>query len=335
MTWLREVGDATQRHREERAKAFEQRAKRIRSEARLQGFSDANADGKARWHASRALGQRTRIGRVEDCGAESLTIGCQSCGRAHERPAHCGCRLLCLRCRGARGRELRVRFLRAREVILRSARSRGLLDPVRGSRRWGERFLTLTAPQLASDSVSQRIDRVLNAWSWFVRQFQAWQRDSSLTSIEWLRVFEWTTGENDHKGHPHLHLWIFSPFLADEMLRGWWAAALRRAGYVDCLRPVIKIKEVYEGPSLSLELIKYLTKDIDEHGDKIAPELYAEVYKSLDGRRVLQASRGFMGLGERGPRACEGCGASLPRTVKRKQRPAVEADPSSGGRSET
>jgi hypothetical protein len=81
--------------------------------------------------------------------------------------------------------------------------------------------------------------------------------------------------------------------------------------------PIIDIRAVSDPSSVALELVKYLTKDIDANGDKIDPDLYAKVYCALDGHRSVQASRGFMKRGEPTEHACE-CGASLPRRVKRK-----------------
>jgi len=188
--------------------------------------------------------------------------------------------------------------------------------------RWGERFLTLTAPHVPGDTVTERILRVLNAWKFFIRKFQVWQRERKLKSVEWLRVFEWTPGEDDGSGHPHLHIWIFSQYLDRELLLEWWLAALHREGCTTDTA-IIDIRSVNDPHAISSELIKYLTKDIDAQGDKISPDLYAEVYSALDGRRALQASRGFMRLAERQPPACE-CGEHIPPLVRRKMKERAE-----------
>lgn len=112
-----------------------------------------------------------------------------------------------------------------------------------------------------------------------------------------VRVLEWTPGA-DAKGHPHFYVWIFSPFINKALIDEWWADAIASAGYpTDGITIVVDIRAVDGDSSISSELIKYLTKDIDACGNKIAPELYAEVYRALDGRRALQASRGVHGLG--------------------------------------
>lgn len=43
------------------------------------------------------------------------------------------------------------------------------------------------------------------------------------------RAFEWTPGA-DGLGHPHFHVWTFSPFLDKNLLREWWAEALDAVG---------------------------------------------------------------------------------------------------------
>ncbi|HEY5957732.1 MAG TPA: hypothetical protein VIV60_14310 [Polyangiaceae bacterium] len=208
-----------------------------------------------------------------------------------------------------------MRFLQARASLLAEARVRGLLNPSRCGGAWGERFLTLTAPHLPGDTIEQRIVRVLDAWKWFVHCLQGWQRDQLVPSLEWFRVFEWTPA-TDNLGHPHLHIWLFSPYLDQQMLLDWWAHGLYRASHgTSTVPPVVDIRIARAG--VEQELVKYLTKDIDEHGHKLDPELYAKVYCALDQRRALQASRGFMARAAQYRRTCE-CGSVLPKLVRRK-----------------
>jgi hypothetical protein len=138
-------------------------------------------------------------------------------------------------------------------------------------------------------------------------------------TFEWFRVLEWTPGESDDFGHPHLHLWVFSCYLEFDLLRAAWRLALIKAGGPAelCRIVIVHIAEFdARGGRGAQELIKYLTKDIDAKGQKISPHVYAEVYKSFDGRRMTQASRGFMALAEQEAKRCE-CGACLPRRVRR------------------
>ncbi|HEY5962330.1 MAG TPA: hypothetical protein VIV60_37495 [Polyangiaceae bacterium] len=133
--------------------------------------------------------------------------------------------------------------------------------------------------------------------------------------MAWFRVFEWTPAA-DGLGHPHLHIWMFSPYLDREMLLEWWTQAVSRTHpSVANACPILDIRAA--GHGVEQELVKYLSKDIDEHGHKLDPDLYAKVYCTLDQRRALQASRGFMARAAKYRRTYE-CGSALPRLVRRK-----------------
>lgn len=88
----------------------------------------------------------------------------------------------------------------------------------------------------------------------------------------------------------------------------WWRRALQRAGHHTDVVPVVDVREVADGERGAYEVIKYVTKDINSDGEKLAPELYAELYKALDATRTTQASRGFVALGKRDA-CCASCGA--------------------------
>jgi len=205
-------------------------------------------------------------------------------------------------------------------VTIADAASRGLLRDNRRGGRWSEKFLTLTAPHFPHHSITERIRIVLDAWSRFLRRLNDFWKAQDARSVQWFRVFEWTPGCSDDFGHPHLHLWLLSPYLPQQDLEAWWRQSLAaeyRGETVD--RVVVHINEV-SGEGAEHELIKYLTKDITSNGEKIAPELYAEVYTALDGHRVTQASSGFMGKGKARQNACE-CGCSFPRRVRKQTKP--------------
>lgn len=317
--WLPTLRDLTKVHREHRARRFDDGARRKRARARLRGAPEASVNLDARWHVSRAEGQRNKIENVQACGSERIQITCQSCGASHERPGRCGNSLLCVPCRGAVVAEKRRKFLLARLAVLALAERRGLLNRRRRGGRFSEKFLTLTLPHIAGDSVASRIERAAEAWVLFRRWLKKYVKSRAALTLEWFRVLEWTPGESDEFGHPHLHVWIFSCYLDFEVLRAAWRLALIKAGGPRdlCRVVVVDIKEfdARDGRG-ALELIKYLTKDIDQDGKKIAPEVYAEVYKAFDGRRITQASRGFMALAEQEATRCE-CGACLPRRVRK------------------
>jgi hypothetical protein len=176
--------------------------------------------------------------------------------------------------------------------------------------------LTLTAPHVRTDTLHGRVERIFDSWKLFLKQFNAWLRSiDAHRSSAWFRVFEWTIGD-DGIGHPHLHVWLLCPFVPRDYVPQWWTTALRAAGcpnYVQPIRP--DLHEVYSENGAASELIKYMTKDIDANGDKIPPSIYAELYKSLDDRRLTQGSRGFMALANRERPRCE-CGSSLPRLIR-------------------
>lgn len=331
VNWLHELRDLTKVHREDRARHFDEGAKRKRAQARLRGAPEVSAQMDARWHVSRAEGQRKKIENVQACGSEKLRITCQNCGAGHDRPGRCGNSLLCVPCRGALAAEKRRKFLLARLAVIAAAERRGLLNPRRHGGRYSEKFLTLTSPHLAGDSVASRIARTAEAWVSFRRWLKKYVKSRAAPTFEWFRVLEWTPGKSDDFGHPHLHLWVFSCYLDFEVLRAAWRLALIKAGgLAELCRVVIVHIEEFDarGGRGAQELIKYLTKDIDANGKKISPDVYAEVYKAFDGRRITQASRGFMALAEQEAMRCE-CGACLPRRV-RKLPPEAQSETKAG-----
>ncbi len=319
--WLNEIGERTEDHRS--AKRRKLRAiGRERFEVLLaQGVPASEASARTEWHKKRAEAQATRIQRVEDCGATDIVVECPCCGFKLERPSGCRIGLLCLRCRGKSASIKRARFLASRLVALAEAKQRGLLNPKRRNGRWSEKLLTLTVPHVSGDTVSERVGRCTKAWTQFLRRLNRHWRKQDAASAQFFRCLEWTPGD-DGAGHPHIHAWLFCPFLPGDEVRGWWREALFDAGLEPSFdqKLVLDLREITSPKGGVQELIKYLTKDIDAQGDKIAPEIYAEVYKSFDGRRVTQASRGFMSLGERESRCS--CGTDLPRriTVRAKER---------------
>ncbi len=318
--WLAAVGELTREHRAERAeRLLKLGRKRVRAR-REQGYSEIHAQADASWHRARAKAQIERPDRAAACGNEVLSISCQGCGQVHERRAGCRLGLLCVSCRSVIAAEKRSAFVRARRVLMREAARRGLLHRLRRGGRWTEKLLTLTAWHDLS-SITQRIERVLAAWQRFRRKLTSFWRERDVLTAAWLRVFEWTPGEDGY-GHPHLHLWIFSPFLERDLLERWWREALIECSETaPATRVIVDIREA-DDSGAEHELIKYLTKDITADGNKLAPELYAEVYRALDGRRSTQGSEGFIGLAKQEGRRCE-CGCVLPKRVRR-----VKDDPS-------
>jgi len=176
----------------------------------------------------------------------------------------------------------------------------------------------LTVPHLPKDTVELRIGRAAAAWPEFLRRLNGWLRSiDAAKSSHWFRVLEWTPGESDDFGHPHFHLWFFGPFIPIDYLREWWRESLESLGVsFNGNHPIVHIERCHDLAGATQELIKYLTKDIDAKGNKISPEVYATVYRSFDGRRTMQASRGFMKLAKYGYRPCNACGVALAKRTE-------------------
>lgn len=311
--WLKDVGEFTSEHRADKAEKLERRGRNRVFARRLEGFSEPYAHGDGQWHRARARGQRERINRVEACGAKVIQVSCVGCKKKRELRLGCRIPLLCVPCRKVIAAEKRAKFHRARNAAVADASRRGLLI-ASNYRRWSEKFLTLTAPHFRHQSVAERIRVVLDAWGLFLRKLNDYFAERDASFAEFFRVFEWEPGD-DGRGHPHLHIWLLSPYLPRDELQRWWGEALADVtGDAASLRAVIDIREV-SGRDVEQELIKYLTKDITSDGAKLAPKLYAEVYKALDDRRSTQASRGFMARANALKNVCE-CGCALPKQVR-------------------
>ena len=289
------------------------------------------------WHDQRAQGARERAERVDRCQQrEVMRVSCTGCGTYHDRPVRCDCGLLCVSCRGHRKTELQRDFLRARAEVIARSLAGGLLRGSLPGGRYSEKFLTLTLPHVDRHDVGERIRVAFEAWRRFGPMLSGLMRGHESTYFpeepsvakgglrRWwhFRRFEWTPG-GDAGGNPHFHVWLMCPFLDQDLLRDLWRTALSRVRTVDgqaraftpaelagVLLP--HIEEVRR--DISKELIKYITKDWAEDGKRLAPHVYAEVFKALDGRRLTQASSGFMALAEVA-RQCPDCKEYHPATV--------------------
>lgn len=341
--WIAKTGHLTAPHREKRARRLElqgelaqMRAKQKSAALRagvVQGdevglqaaaVADSMAGQAGQWHRARARGQRARVETVKECGESSLVIACECCGHKLERSQACGVGLLCVCCRGRIAARKRAQFRDAVACTLADPKVQMLLRRSSGaSSRWSQKFVTLTAPHDPAHGEGKRIELLLAAWPHFVKVINAWMRGRPLFergALEWYRATEWTG--NDEGGHPHFHVWMLSPYLPLELVRGWWSYALERAGYASesVRRPVIDVREVSSRSvrgGLPNELIKYMTKDVLPNGSHVAPEVFAEVYKAFDGRRMTACSRGFLSQVKRRPSSCGECGAEGARRVKR------------------
>lgn len=135
--------------------------------------------------------------------------------------------------------------------------------------------------------------------------------------LSYLHVFEWTPGE-DGEGHPHMHVWLFSQYIEQPLLELLWRKAYAHVTGQDWTavpRMVVDVRAAR--PDVAHELVKYLTKDWEvEAGTakRVRPEVFAQVYAELDGKRLRQSSSGFAMWAVEKVCACPACGFEAERT---------------------
>jgi len=321
-SWTQSLGPATAEHREALARHHDTRARKKRAQLRLKGASEREVLEETRWDTTRAKGHRERISRVLACGAEEIRVTCICCEASFDISLGCGSRLYCFQCRDSYAARRRGQFLAARNEVVADAALQHLFDVRRRGGRYSEKFLTLTVPHIEGEPVQQRIQRLLAPWPIFLKKLNRYLKDHGIGRVEWFRVIEWTEGKGDLHGHPHFHLWIFSPFLDHNDLRQMWREALVLSGCPPelCEHPIIYIEAVRDSQGGVRELIKYLTKDITAGGKKLPAEVYAEVIKALEGTRSTQGSKGFIGRAKKAAPACKDCGSLLPKDVRKKRK---------------
>jgi hypothetical protein len=342
--WLSELCEATKDHRARRASHHEAEARASWREynaanmergkaatladyERIQAKAD-HAKSRSRWHYGRARGQRFRHERTRACGREArIRLSCGSC-EGNTYRARCGSALYCAVCRNRRATKQRQGFRRARRAAIEEARNERKLRKQRRGGRWGEKFLTLTGPHCARHTPRQRVAVFREAWRLFRRWMRDYWRERDAPGVKWYSAQEWTPGD-DGKGHPHRHIWILCPFVAD--WPGWqakWADLYERACRnlsVEEARPhptPQDLRAVRGGDQAADELIKYITKDYLEGGKdgpnagaRVSPEVYGLVVEMYEGKRRLQGSRGFIQLGKIKIRSCVCCARSVVRYI--------------------
>lgn len=279
LEYLTAVEFETAPHRESRAQwhrraaAYAARGLRLHRDGSTELLEEVEPTRKrdaseraVRWHQGRETGSRERFARVIDCGQQRVSIACSSCGVCHEVPASCACQRLCIGCRDANRKERLARVAVAQTRVVKNAVRRGLLRRGRaGLGAWGQRMITLTVPReilserwelesIASPApVTLRIRALFEAWTEFNKRLRKWCRRVEKRDpgrVEWYRGFEWTLGD-DGNGHPHFHVWIFSPLIPQTDVELWWRAALEKVGRIAShVRPMPSI----ECAALELEL---------------------------------------------------------------------------------
>lgn len=336
-----------------------------------------------KWHEGRERGQRQRFQRVRDCGSRLIVPACVFCGDdAKPIPEPCGVRRVCKRCDVSGAMKRRARFGRARGRLMILAHRYGLLRKIQRGGRYSEKMLTLTIPHVgdlaevrgrvradvdletgavksrARDLLDARIRALFFAWPLFLRMARDHFAETWQSHATFHRSFEWTPASDGH-GHPHFHVYLWCKFVDVNLLREWWASALRAVGW-----PVAKergsersrvvvdlrmlrgfnvhaIREMMKGgrrSALTLSRVESLSgPGLDAFsyaegwtiGDVEAfcsVDVRARLYCALEGRRLTQASRGFFEDDE--PPICETCGGSCFRV--RFEPLAEEGEPSHG-----
>ncbi len=201
-------------------------------------------------------------------------------------------------------------------------------------------------------AVGARVAGLHAAFPLFAKKFRAAMksrgRGDHLTT-KWDRFFEWTPGR-DGSGHPHFHVWAFSPFLCRLEVAEWWTAALRDSGIpvrtheeqcercgrshvVGAIAHVMQlgdfderaVRELMAGHK-SIELAAFRTMNVGPNAvtyaagwsiadvmSEVSPEVEAELYCALEGRRLSQGSAGL--YADDAPPACPCCGAMGARSA--------------------
>jgi hypothetical protein len=313
---------------------------------------------RAHWHWGRGRGQVRRFGSAAECGTGKISALCSGCGIVHEHAIHCGLGVICVPCRARKAKHRNRRFAAAQKAEQLRARQRALYRHKRRGGRWGERFVTLTIPHVSGDrwedeaegvgTVGARVRLLFSAWRAFSLRLQGWGRKIARRDgqrIAWYRAFEWTLGA-DEKGHPHFHLWLHSPILPEADVAKWWAAALTGAGCpVSPERVIVSVRgaradvhrELTKG-TMQLEaepgggsMVRYIEgwsiRDVDDNGRRVSPEVAAALYAALDGRRLVQTSRGLLEPRAAGCRLCHALRAACVTVT----RPPPTAPPTARG----
>jgi hypothetical protein len=288
----------------------------------------------------------------------SLELVCRNsaCGEKFSVPVGCGAAFFCPACRKRRAAAFRVDFQRKQLGLVSVASRAGLTQRFRRRAvggRFGERLVTLTVPHTDERGtplgVSERITVLRATWERFWRLFRDDLRgrlrglQSGITLdntevglpmprgksaprselalfelVSSLRVLEWTPG-SDGMGHPHFHVWLFSPFIDRARLASLWSRAYAETtGATElCRLLIVDVRAPHEcDGGLANELVKYLTKDWQVTSDgveRVRPEVFAQVYATLDGTRLRQSSQGLAHWAVARDKSCPCCAFSSER----------------------
>ena len=189
--------------------------------------------------------------------------------------------------------------------------------------------------------VKQRIAMLFEACPRFIRRLRRHWKELGEREWAYHRSFEWTPGK-DGLGHPHFHFWLWCPFIDADLVSEMWTEALLEVGApppqtasgfyradIRSFRDVgghelsaeilkggerrraLEYSRLYHGPSSAFEYASgWTVADVLDQ----APDVVASIYEALEGRRLVQASRGFF---ERDAKCkCRACLSPEPKLVR-------------------
>lgn len=217
---------------------------------------------RVRWYEGRAGAQMTRFDAVRSCGSAVLNVSCRMCRESLTEepiPCRCGVARVCASCAEEKDQKRRERIAAARERAIIEGTAAGVMCPHRRGGAFSEKMLTLTVPHFLRDEcrevyddagerkkdvlsettgfglntdVAARVAALRLAWPRFVRIVRRALKRSDpegAKQFAYYRFFEWTRG-HDGLGHPHFHVYLFSPWLDAKWLARVWASCLDAVG---------------------------------------------------------------------------------------------------------
>ncbi|HEY0465615.1 MAG TPA: hypothetical protein VGC79_15485 [Polyangiaceae bacterium] len=294
------------------------------------------------WHSSRARGARNLFLRVGSCGGPEgyrVKLTCKGCSEKSSVVVGCDSHWFCPACRTRRAQVYRVELQAKLGGLVALASRAGLMSRKRRHQaggRFGARFLTLTLPHVGS--TRQRIETLRRCWPRFWRlladelrprlarvkssgvwiddkkrgeEWQGEQREANLWElVHYLWALEWTPG-SDGLGHPHLHVWLFSPFVDREQIEALWMKAYNDVTGQAVSTLIVDVRKASDDAAgAAAELCKYLVKDWEVDAGAMRParvEVFAQAFAELDGKRLRQTSAGFSCFSLAVVKACPCC----------------------------
>lgn len=216
----------------------------------------------AKFWEGRASGQEKRFDNVRACGHRVMRVTSKVCGyELAELPARCGVVRICKACAVHRANKRRRAVARGREDLILDSRRNGQGYRGRAGGRFTEKMFTLTIPHFGYSkiepgsklaaccddygirtSIAARVQGLRLAAPIFLAKCKRYFGNqmkrtpralgadpNDRKAVRFYRLLEWTLG-SDGNGHPHFHIYAWTPYLPFPLLREWWAECLRSVG---------------------------------------------------------------------------------------------------------